>query len=104
VSFELLAAPALRHMMGHRDPFPATVRAIADADFGPPHHDGRTGYLRAIAAFGPDGRLHVRPVSRQDSHQLSASAGATALARVPPGGQPAAGDEVDVLMLGWPKQ
>jgi molybdenum cofactor synthesis domain-containing protein len=99
VSFELLAAPALRHMMGHREPFPTTVRAIADGDFGAPHHDGRTGYLRVNAEFGPDGRLHVRPVNRQDSHQLSASAGANALVRVPPGAQPVAGDEVDVLLL-----
>jgi molybdopterin molybdotransferase len=99
VSFELLAAPALRHMMGRSEPFPTTVRAIADADFGAPHHDGRTGYLRAIAEFGPDGRLHVRPVARQDSHQLSASAGANALAQVPSGAQPVAGDEIDVLLL-----
>ncbi len=99
VSFELLAGPALRHMMGHAEPFPATVRAVSDADFGPAHADGRTGYLRATAEFGPDGRLHVRPVARQDSHQLSASAGANALVRLPPGEQPQAGDEVDVLLL-----
>jgi molybdenum cofactor synthesis domain-containing protein len=99
VSFELLAGPALRHMMGHRDPFPRTVRAISDADFPSPHADGRTGYLRVTAEFGPDGRLHARPVARQDSHQLSASAGANALAQVPPGVQPLAGDEVDVVLL-----
>jgi molybdopterin molybdotransferase len=99
VSFELLAAPALRHMMGHREPFPPTVRAVSDADFGTPHADGRTAYLRATAEFGPDGRLHVRPVSRQDSHQLSASAGANALATVPPGSRPLAGDELDVVLL-----
>ena len=99
VSFELLAAPALRHMMGHPDPFPPEVRAISDADFGKPHADGRTGYLRVSAEFFPDGRLHVRPVAGQDSHQLSASAGANALARVPPGSLPVAGDEVDVLLL-----
>ncbi|MFL6160671.1 MAG: gephyrin-like molybdotransferase Glp [Jatrophihabitantaceae bacterium] len=99
VSFELLAAPALRHMMGHRQPFPPTVRAIAEAGFGAPHADGRTGYLRATAEFGPDGRLRVRPVARQDSHQLSASAGANALAQVPAGSQPHAGDEVDIVLL-----
>lgn len=99
VSFELLAAPALRHMMGRQDPFPAEVRAISDADFGPARADGRTGYLRVTAEFGPDGRLHVRPVSGQDSHQLHASAAANALARVPPGAEPQPGDEVDVLLL-----
>jgi len=99
VSFELLAAPALRHLMGRQDPFPAEVRAISDADFGPARADGRTGYLRVTAEFGPDGRLHVRPVAGQDSHQLHASAAANALARVPPGAEPQPGDEVDVLLL-----
>ncbi|HEU5269217.1 MAG TPA: gephyrin-like molybdotransferase Glp [Jatrophihabitans sp.] len=99
VSFELLAGPALRHMMGRPDPFPAEVRAISDADFGAARPDGRTGYLRVTAEFGSDGRLHVRPVAGQDSHQLHASAGANALARVPPGDQPQPGDELDVILL-----
>ncbi len=99
VSFELLAAPALRHLMGHPDPYPAQVLAISDADFGAPPADGRTGYLRVNAEFGPDGRLHVRPVTGQDSHQLSATAGANALAEVPPGTRPLAGDQVTVLLL-----
>ena len=100
VSFELLGRPALRHLMGHPEPLPTLIPAIADAPLTRPHGDGRTAYLRVTSAFGPDGRLHVRPVSRQDSHQLSASAGADALARVPDGSRPAIGDEVMVQLLG----
>jgi molybdopterin molybdotransferase len=99
VSFELLAGPALRHMMGHPDPFPTEITAIADQDFGLPHQDGRTAFPRANAGFGPDGRLHLTPVARQDSHQLSATAGANALARIPAGVRIRAGDEVSALLL-----
>jgi len=99
VSFELLARPALRHRMGHPDPYPVQVPAVADAPLGRPHGDGRTAYLRVGCRFAPDGRLHVRPVSGQDSHQLSASAGAGGLAQVEDGQQVRAGDEVPVLLL-----
>jgi len=99
VSFELLARPALRHLMGHPDPLPRPVLAIADAALDRPHGDGRTAYLRVSSEFGPDGRLHVRPVSGQDSHQLAASAGADGLAQVADGQRIAAGDQVPVLAL-----
>lgn len=99
VSFELLARPALLQMMGHRERYPAAILAIADAELQRPHGDGRTAYLRVSSEFGPDGRLHVRPVRGQDSHQLSASAGADALARVADGQRVAAGDQVEVFPL-----
>lgn len=99
VSFELLARPALRHRMGHPDPYPCTVAGIADGPLSRPHGDGRTAYLRVDCRFGPDGRLHVRPVAGQDSHQLSASASATGLAQVADGQQVTAGDEVPILLL-----
>jgi molybdenum cofactor synthesis domain-containing protein len=99
VSFELLARPALLHLMGHRDPLPRPVLAIADAPLDRPHGDGRTAYLRVSSAFGPDGRLHVRPVTGQDSHQLAASAGADGLAEVADGRRIVAGDPVPVLPL-----
>jgi molybdenum cofactor synthesis domain-containing protein len=99
VSFELLARPALARLMGHRDPVPASLPAIADAPLERPHGDGRTAYLRVSSRFGPDGRLHVRPVSGQDSHQLAASAGADALARVADGQRIGTGDEVSVIQL-----
>jgi molybdenum cofactor synthesis domain-containing protein len=99
VSFELLARPALRHMMGHPDPYPGTVLGLADAPLHRPHGDGRTAYLRVLCQFGPDGRLHVRPVAGQDSHQLSASAAAGGLAVVEDGRRVQAGDEVPVHLL-----
>jgi len=99
VSFQLLAAPALRHLMGYPQPFPRPVPAIAAGGFGRARHDGRTGYLRASTEFGPDGRLHARPVTGQDSHQLAASADATALAVVPDGVEIRAGDELSVLLF-----
>jgi molybdopterin molybdotransferase len=99
VSFVLLAEPALKQMMGHPRPIPVFVPAITDADLGRPRGDGRTAYLRADAEFAADGRLHASPVVKQDSHQLSATAGANALIRVPDGAQPRSGDTVDVLLL-----
>lgn len=99
VSFTLMAAPALRRMLGHTEVLPEFLRAISDDDFPRPNRDGRTAYLRANAAFGSDGRLHVQPLSQQDSHQLAATANANALVRVPSGAQPKVGDEVDVLLF-----
>ena len=99
VSFELLARPALRRMMGHPDPYGLNVLAIADEPLERPHGDGRTAYLRVSCQFGPDGRLHVRPVAGQDSHQLSASAAAGGLAQVEDGRRVQAGDELPVHLL-----
>ncbi|MEO6503199.1 MAG: gephyrin-like molybdotransferase Glp [Jatrophihabitantaceae bacterium] len=99
VSFELLARPALRQMMGHSDPYGCVVLGIADAPLSRPHGDGRTAYLRVSCRFEPDGRLHVRPVAGQDSHQLSASAAATGLAEVSDGRRVEAGDELPVHLL-----
>ncbi|HEX8093365.1 gephyrin-like molybdotransferase Glp [Jatrophihabitans sp.] len=99
VSFELLARPALRHMMGHDDPYGTTVLGIADAPLPRPHGDGRTAFLRVGCRFGPDGRLHVQPVAGQDSHQLSASAAAGGLAVVEDGRRVEAGDELPVHLL-----
>ncbi len=99
VSFELLARPALRQMMGHPDPYGATILGVADAPLPRPHGDGRTAFLRVNCQFGSDGRLHVRPVAGQDSHQLSASASAGGLAEVEDGRQVEAGHQVPVHLL-----
>lgn len=99
VSFELLARPALRHMMGHREPYGDSVLAIADDRLSRPLGDGRTAFLRVTSRTGPDGRVHVRPVTGQDSHQLSASADAGALAEVPDGRTVEAGQDVLVHRL-----
>jgi len=99
VSFELLARPTLRHLMGHTDPYGTRIVAIADEPLTRPTGDGRTAYLRVISRFDADGRLHVRPVRAQQSHQLSATAEATALAQVEDGRVVDAGDEVLAHLL-----
>jgi UTP--glucose-1-phosphate uridylyltransferase/molybdopterin molybdotransferase len=52
------------------------------------------------AAFGPDGRVHVRSTGPQGSHQLAASAVANALAEVPDGDGVPSGGQVGVVLLG----
>jgi molybdenum cofactor synthesis domain-containing protein len=98
VSFELLARPALRQMMGHRSLDRPRVVAVADADLrrGP---DAKIHFVRVTASFGPDGRVHVRPVAAQGSHQLAATAGANGLAAVPDGHGVTTGGEVDTILL-----
>jgi molybdopterin molybdotransferase len=101
VSFELLARPALRRMMGHP---PArldrlTVRAVADEPLHR-HRDGKTHFARVAVAYGADGRFHVRSAGGQGSHQLTAMAGADGLAVLPDGDGVAAGGEVAVMLVG----
>jgi molybdopterin molybdotransferase len=98
VSFELLARPALRRMMGHTDPFRPTVPAIADRGIRR-RPDGKIHLVRVIATFGADGRLHVEPVSAQGSHQLAATALANALAVVDDGDGIAPGATVPTILL-----
>ena len=98
VSFELLARPGLRRMMGHGDLLRPLVRAVADEALVR-RPDGKVHFQRVHARFEPDGRLHARTVGAQGSHQLAASAGATGLAVLPDGDGVAAGGEVDVLWL-----
>jgi molybdenum cofactor synthesis domain-containing protein len=98
VSFELMARPALRRMMG----FPRLTRtslvAIADAGFDR-KPDGKTHFARVNGHFADDGRYHVVPVGAQGSHQLAATATADAMAAIPDGDGVPAGAEVAVLLL-----
>jgi molybdopterin molybdotransferase len=98
VSFELLARPALRLMMGHTAIERPRVSAIAD-DGLPRHADGKVHFNRVHGAFGADGRWHVRITGPQGSHQLAASAAANGLAVLPDGDGVAPGGTVDVLVL-----
>jgi molybdenum cofactor synthesis domain-containing protein len=102
ISFELLARPALRKMMGHADDAldRPTLRAIADDDLRR-RPDGKVHYARVIVT-AIDGRLRVRSAGGQGSHQLAAMAAANALAVLPDGPGVAAGDEVEVIPLTWP--
>lgn len=98
VSYELLARPALRKMMGHtQDLLRPTVRAIVDAPLDR-KTDGKIHYIRVFGSFCPDGRLHVRESGPQGSHQLAATALANGLAVVPDGGGVSIGGEVDVML------
>jgi len=99
VSFELLARPALRRMMGHtKDLVRPTVPALVDAPLRR-RPDGKVHFMRVFAQFGADGRVHVRDTGPQGSHQLAATAMANALAVVPDGAGCDAGDTVEVMLL-----
>jgi molybdopterin molybdotransferase len=98
VSFELLARPALRRMMGHRRLTRTNLVAVADVALER-HSDGKVHFVRVNGDFGDDGRYHVVPVAAQGSHQLAATALADAMAVVPDGPGVPAGGEVAVLLL-----
>jgi molybdenum cofactor synthesis domain-containing protein len=98
VSFELFVRPALRKMAGHRELDRPAVDALADEDL-PRVADGKLHFVRVVAAFGPDGRVHVRPSGAQASHLLKSMAMANALALLPDGVGVAAGEQVRVMLL-----
>ena len=98
VSFELLARPALRRMMGHAHVARTSLVAVTDADLHR-HPDGKVHFLRVNGGFADVGRYHVRPVCAQGSPQLAATALADALAVVPDGPGLPAGSDVAVLLL-----
>ncbi|MGD9703967.1 MAG: gephyrin-like molybdotransferase Glp [Acidimicrobiia bacterium] len=100
VSFELLARPALRRMMGHGDATAGRPRVAAIADEALRRRpDGKVHYQRVHGAFGADGRWHVRSTGAQGSHQLASTAAANGLAIVPDGDGIPLGDDVRVLLL-----
>ncbi len=100
ISFELLARPALRRMMGHTQSLMRpTVRAIVDAPMKR-KQDGKIHFMRVFGEFAEDGRLHIRDTGPQGSHQLAATAQANGLAMVPDGQGLALGAEVEVMLLG----
>ena len=99
ISFELLARPALRKMMGHtQNLMRPTVRAVVDAPLKR-KQDGKIHFMRVFGEFAEDGRLHIRDTGPQGSHQLAATAQANGLAMVPDGQGLALGAEVEVMML-----
>lgn len=98
VSFEMLARPALRRMMGHRRLARPSVVAIAD-DGLPRRPDGKVHLMRVLAEFGDDGRCHVTSARAQGSHQLAATALANAIAVVPDGDGIEPGTDVAIVML-----
>jgi molybdopterin molybdotransferase len=100
VSFEMLARPALRRMMGHRKLTRQSHVAIADEGLAR-RPDGKVHLMRVTAVFEDDGRCHVRSARAQGSHQLAATALSNAIAVVPDGdGIPAGADVAIVMMQG----
>jgi molybdenum cofactor synthesis domain-containing protein len=101
VSFELLARPALRFIMGHSAPLlRPSIRAVADTPLNR-SYDGKVHYQRVHGEFGEDGRYHVSAGGPQGSHQLAASALANALAEVPDGDGIPVGGDVTVYVLSF---
>ncbi len=99
VSFELLARPALRQLMGHTDPLlRQRITAVADTPLRR-SPDGKVHYQRVHGHFAADGRYHVSAGGPQGSHQLAASAVASALAELPDGDTVEAGKDVTVYLL-----
>lgn len=98
VSFEMLARPALRRMMGHTKLARQSIVAIADEAFDR-RSDGKVHLVRVHADFADDGRCHVRSVGAQGSHQLAATALSNAIAVIPDGDGVPDGAEVAVVML-----
>lgn len=100
MSFELLARPALKSMMGYRNPYRARVQAIVDEDVVR-KPDGKVHFDRVHAYWGAhDSRVHVQRTGPQGSHQLAATAIANAIMAVPDGTGVRVGDEVTVSFLG----
>lgn len=99
VTFEVFVRPALRKLMGHRQPQVEPVAVLA-RDF--PKPESLTFFARA--------RLHregqtllVNPVAKQNSNYLTSLVGADVLAVLPAGeAHPKAGTVVDIIPLsGW---
>jgi molybdopterin molybdotransferase len=79
VTFVLLVAPALRALLGARDPL-ARAEAVLDSDYEKPA--GRAHAVRCRMRTGEDG-WHALPTGPQGSHILTSMLGADALALIP---------------------
>jgi molybdopterin molybdotransferase len=99
ISFEMLARPALRQMMGHTTEVERPrLMAVADEPLTR-HPDDKLHITRVHGAFGSDGRWHIRAGGPQGSHQLAATAHANSLALIPNGSGLAVGDLVECILL-----
>jgi molybdopterin molybdotransferase len=97
VSFELFARPSLLTMMGRADPLRAEVAARAEHAFTR-KPDGKL-HLDRVHVRVVDGRYAVTSVGKQESHTLSATAGADGLVLIPDGDGVGEGDDVTVMLL-----
>ena len=99
VSFELFARPALRKMAGHAQPQRPAINVTVGAAFNR-KPDGKEHFARAIVSAN-NGILTATPVSAQGSHQLAATALASALVILPDGNSVAPGDTLAALLLSF---
>ena len=98
VCYLALVEPLLRRMHGEPDAAlelrPGRLAAPAQAE------DGRTTFLTACIAPGPDGVLEATPTARQGSHMTGALAEADGFVVAPhDAGGLEPGDRVDLLLL-----
>jgi molybdenum cofactor synthesis domain-containing protein len=98
VSFELLARPALRFMMGHRALDRPALSATTEERLAR-RRDGKLHFVRVVARVDAEGILWVRPSGGQGSHQLHSLAEANALAVLPDGEGVDAGQRVRILLV-----
>lgn len=99
VSFELLARPAIKKMMGQQQIFRTPTLAICTRPLRR-REDGKTHFMRVTARLAQDGRVYVEPKEGQSSHLLYSMANSNALAVVPDGNGIGEGEEVETLILG----
>ncbi len=100
VSYELLARPGVRALMGRRPAVAPPVQATA-AEALRRRPDGKVHYARVRCEWSPtSGGYEVRSAGGQGSHQLAAMAAADALAVLPDGDGVEVGDVVDVHLVG----
>ncbi len=98
VSFEVFIRPMIRKMLGLKEIFRPTVRAITKGAAASPK--GKRSFLRAVIEV-IDGRYVVTPVEGQSSHMLGSLARANAFIVVPEADERIdVGDSVSVMLLG----
>ena len=99
VSFELFVRPAILHMLGARQLFRPTIRAVTTVPLD--HHpDGKLHLVRATVELDGAGGLQVTPQGHQGSHVLTGFAQANALILLPDGAHIPIGASVEVLLIG----
>ena len=97
VSFELFARPALRRMMGHSELHrPRLIGSTAQP--WPRRPDGKTHFIR-VKVDRDNGIFALRSAGGQGSHQLTAMAGADALAVLPDGDGVDEGDVLEFFFI-----
>lgn len=97
VSFELFARPGLRKMMGHAQVHRPRFWGVSTQDWRRTS-DGKTHFVR-VTVEHQDGVLSVGSAGGQGSHQLTAMAGADALAVLADGDGLRQGDPIEFFFV-----